>query len=211
MILFAPAYDESTRATHQMAARFGEMASVELLGEDATRRNLVAALQSPAALVAFTHGTRGALRGQHSEEALSAPDAGMVGPRRVLAYACHTGSELGRVMAEQGATWWGYTGAIAAPPDDPAHAGLVAFPFEYLVEESLDEHDASLLPGVLDRLRGVCREAEEALDRLMETGEVVEMQSYQCLFHLWDRLRIWLPGSSVPVHHSQSSPPDLLL
>lgn len=147
MILFAPAYDAATRSNHLMALRFEDRASFALLEQDATRVRLLLALQaSTDSLVAFTHGTHDGFKGQNGEMALVSTDVPSVGSRRTFVYACHTGTNFGQTMASRGITWWGYTGAIAAPPDDEDEANVVAPVFDCLVTAFLGNRDPASLP-----------------------------------------------------------------
>jgi len=206
MILFAPAYDPATRSNHLMALRFEERASLALMQEDATRIRLLLALQaSTDALVAFTHGTNDGFKGQHGEMALVSTDGASLQGRRALVYACHTGTNFGRMMAFAGSAWWGYTGTIVAPPDHVSEADIVAPVFDHLVTAFLNSQTPGSVSNVFDTLRSRCAEAAERLDARFETGEAVDMETYYCLLHVWDRLRIWLPGIGEPLHHPECS------
>lgn len=209
MILFAPAYDGPTYATCRVARRYRAIASVVLLEQDATRENLLAGMESGDAdreLVAFSHGTPDTVKAQHSATAVDAGDVSLFSGRRVLAFACHTGSALGGTMADGGVTWWGYTGIILAPSGGEERDAVFGPVFDYLVETFLARADHSALPRMFAHLRSLCEEATDRLDLLFNAGVEVGMEDYKCLLHVWHRLRVWLPGARIPEFHPDSSP-----
>ena len=59
-------------------------------------------------------------------------DAASLAPRAVFAFACHTATEMGRVFAENGTDWWGYTGAISSPTTDPEILPLFVEIFRFM-------------------------------------------------------------------------------
>jgi hypothetical protein len=209
MILFAPAYDDSTHATCRVARRFASRASAVFLEQDATRENLVAQLRSGTwhdDVVAFSHGTTDTLKAQHSATAVSAGDVPLFSGRGVFAFACHTGTGLGGAMAEGGVAWWGYTGVILAPAGGEARDAVFGPVFEYLVDTFLARTDHSAIHRMFSHLRLLCHEAERLLDSLFDAGGEVGMEDYKCLLHIWDRLRVWLPGRRTPEFHPDSTP-----
>jgi hypothetical protein len=208
MILFAPAYDDATDATCRLAARFADKASVVLLRHNATRTNLldaVSAGEGDNGLLAFSHGTEDTLAAQDSAVALNAHDAALLDGRKVLAYACHTSTGLGGAMARGGVVWWGYTGTILAPPAGSGREQIFGPVFDHLVGAFLSGVDQLGLREVFTQLRALCRHAEKALFGLFDAG-VAGLEDFGCLLHIWNRLRIWLPGSDAPVHHPESKP-----
>ncbi|HEX8208586.1 MAG TPA: hypothetical protein VF584_00270 [Longimicrobium sp.] len=208
MILFAPAYDDATDATCRLAERFADEATVVLLRHNATRTNLldaVSAGEGDDGVLAFSHGTEGTLAAQDSAVALDAHDASLLEGRRVLAYACHTSTGLGEVMARGGVVWWGYTGTILAPPEGSGREQIFGPVFDYLVGSFLSGVDRSGLREVFTKLRALCHHAEKALYVLFDSG-VAGLEDFGCLLHIWNRLRVWLPGSDAPEHHPESTP-----
>lgn len=202
MILFAPAYDEPTRCTHLLALEFERNATQPLLGAAATRANLHSALaDSEDPVVAFAHGSEDHLRGHHGEPVLTVEDARSMSSKAVLAFACHTGTTLGRAMSRSGNAWWGYSGAIAAPPATATESGLIAPVFEFLIESFLRFGGDVPLPEFFDRLKKRCERAAHQFDELFLSGEYVDAGTYLCLLHVWDRLRAWSPGAGQPAYH----------
>jgi hypothetical protein len=91
--------------------------------------------------------------------AFSKTDVRLLKQRTVYVFACHTAQELGKIAADFGSIWWGYSDTID------------------LIYE------------------------KEKLD------DIIEIQA--TLRHIWDRLRIWLPGYEKPEQHPHSSSPSL--
>lgn len=202
MILFAPAYDEPTRCTFLLAHELVPDATQPLLGADASRAKLHHALASSSdPLVALAHGSADHLRGQDGEPVLTVFDARSISPRAVFAYACHTGTQLGHAMSRTGNTWWGYSGAVAAPPEEATKSGVVTPVFRFLVEGFLHLRDEVPHPEFFARLKALCERATHYLDDRAESGESVDAGTYLCLLHMWDRLRVWNPGASRPAYH----------
>jgi hypothetical protein len=202
VILFAPAYDEPTRCTHLLALEFERNATQPLLGAAANRANLHGALAySDDPVVAFAHGSEDHLRGYHGEPVLTVEDARTMSAKAVLAFACHTGTKLGGAMSRTGNAWWGYSGAIAAPPESATESGLIVPVFEFLIEGFLRLRDDVPMPEFFDRLNKRCERASHQFDELFDSGEYVDPGTYLCLLHIWDRLRVWSPGAGRPVYH----------
>ena len=202
MILFAPAYDESTWCTFLLASELLPGATQPLLGPDATRSNLHQALaRSDDPVVALAHGTADQLKGHHREPVLTVRDARSMSARAVLAYACHTGTQLGHTMSRTGNTWWGYSGAIAAPPEEATESGLITPVFRFLVDSFLHFKSEIPHPEFFTRLKTLCERAVHHFDDLAESGEYVDAGTYLCLLHVWDRLRVWNPGAIRPAYH----------
>jgi len=205
MILFAPAYDDATRATHHIALRYRARARAALLAEEATRERLIGAVRAAgpgAAVVAFSHGTADVLRAQHSRVALDADDVEEIPRGRVLAYACHTAAGLGGEMAAGGVGWWGYAGAVVAPPLDRKLDHVFGPVFDRLVSVFVNG-PAEQVDEWLRPFRDACDQAAESLDELGDFESPLE--AYTCLHHLWDRLPVWLPLRGEPVHHPEST------
>lgn len=220
MILFVPAYDEPTRSNLAVAKRLPEQqGEVRLLGDDASARLLRSAIVATAGdaqrpLYVMSHGTRDAIRAQGGGAALEAADGLhllLLARRAVFAFACHTATVLGRVAATHGVVWWGYTGAIQSPVSEEPLAGLFAEIFRFLRDSFAGAASREARSQALEELRRRCREAERAVDEAFEADPSLDpSEALLCLLHLWDRLRIWLPGHDVPEHHPNARPPALM-
>lgn len=113
-------------------------------------------------------------------------------------------------MAESGAVWWGYTGAIQSPPtDDLSSLFVLLFAFVrgsfWRLETTQERAECA------DLLRELCLLAEEHVDEAhARDASLATMDAYLCLLNLWDRLRIWEPGASAPLQHPEAKPPLFL-
>lgn len=123
-------------------------------------------------------------------------DARALSRKAVLAFSCHTGTEFGRVMSRSGNVWWGYTGLITAPPEEATETGLIEPVFAFLVHAFLTMRDEVPPVGFFVRLQEVCDAAANGFDELHMAGLDVDVGTYHCLLHVWDRLRVWNRGSS---------------
>lgn len=136
MIFFTPAYDAATQLNLAIARAIRPPGCEALFGAEATRERLLDALAENHGdpLFAMSHGEKDRLLAQNLATtealALTASDAARIGRRPLFVFACHTASELGRDLAASGAVYWGYTGAINAPAENPELAPLFIPIFE---------------------------------------------------------------------------------
>jgi len=238
MIFFAPAYDGATHLNLAIAEAIRPATCHALFGAAATRESLLDALdRAPGdSVLAMCHGEKERLLAQNlttiealgragvrPEEwrerleagqttALTVGDAAAIGQRTLFVFACHTASKVGRDLTAAGAVYWGYTGAINAPAENPELAFLFLPIFEHI-------RDAWSLAGtvrertdVLTQIAALCEQAEERLDDMvLGDGELDAGSAYLCLLHLWDRLRIWTPNAESPEHHPRATMPLFLM
>jgi hypothetical protein len=214
VIFFVPGYDPATRANLAVAERILPAHCYTMLGEGATREELLLsldALESP--LFAMSHGGADTLKAQGGGLAFGLKDVSRLGRRPVFAFACHTAGGLGQVAAESGTVWWGYTGAVSAPPDSSSPLlDRFAWIFAYIRDAFARARSTEEQRTVLLRIAELCHEAEEQIDALLEAGADLDAGSaFFCLLHIWQRLRIWEPGSIRPRMHPEAPPPILLL
>jgi hypothetical protein len=158
----------------------------------------------------MSHGRRNVLLGHQDEAALTGEDAPALGARPVFAYACQTAGALGEAAAKVGSAWWGYTGAVTAPESSPELLPVFVAIFSYI----RDAFPKALLPeeleAVLSRIAELCHEAEYQVDILVEKGWGPDAgAAYLCLLHIWQRLRVWMPGLDSPKMHPLAPPPYL--
>lgn len=220
MILFVPAYDEPTRSNLAVATRLAEQdGELRLLEEEALGRNLrhaIAAIPEggPPPIFVMSHGMRDAVREQGGGVALDTTNwlhLELLARRSVFAFACHTATVLGRVAAQHGATWWGYTGSIQSPVSDEPFIELFVEIFAFMRESFAAAVTREARSRILDDLRRRCSEAERAVDEAFEADPSIDpSEALLCLLHLWDRLRIWVPGHDAPECHSNAKPPALM-
>jgi len=213
VIVFVPGYDPATRSNLAVAERILTASHHALTGEAATRPHLLLALAArDSALFAMSHGRRDDLAAQGGELALGLADITRLRRRPVFAFACHTAGGLGQAAAANGSVWWGYTGAVTAPPDSPPELlSLCSAIFAYL-SGAFTADSSSERSAVLLRIAEQCHQAEDRADDLLAAGADVDAGSaYLFFLHLWQRLRICEPGGTDPMMHPDAPPPILFL
>lgn len=238
MIFFAPAYDPATRLNLAIVRALLRHGAITLFGADATRTALLSAMseRADAAVFAMSHGEKERLLAQNlttdeeleraavsAEErkkqldagkttALEAGDVARVGERRLFVFACHTASQVGQDLTAQGAVYWGYSGAINAPAENPELAFLFIPIFEHIRGAWHRAETAQERLAVMEEIAAHCERAQTILDEMGTADVNLDTQSaYLCLLHIWDRLRIWVGPAESPEHHPRSSPPLFLM
>lgn len=208
-----PRYDAATEANFAVAERLLSGSGLALLAANATRENLLDALEAlEAPLFAMTHGRPDQLLAQGGGRALDLQDVPLLAGRTTFAYACHTAQELGEAVAAVHGHWWGYTGSIGAPDLSSELLPLFIRIFSSLREAFPSAQSAREKSEVLSRIADLCREAEERVtDLWMDNADLDIGSALFCLMHIWQRLRVWGPGASVPLKHPEAPPPLLLL
>lgn len=195
MITLVTNYDIETQANYTALCPY--LDEHALVGENAIRNQLLKALRQwpTSCLGVWSHGTHDGPREQGGGIALHLDDLKAVSPRPAYVFACHTGTRFGRAAAAEGWHWWGYTGAIGAPGDNAQEVAILgralwtAFQL-FRAVSSLDD-----IPETLTALKESVSRWEEELDQASDASG----DSYLCLLHLWDRLRVWVPGADEPV------------
>jgi hypothetical protein len=219
VILFVPGYDPQTLSNlviaQQLAAADME-ALTPLLGTEATRAMLTSAIRNGrGALFAMSHGQQDKLLGQDGEPAIEEIDGELLAHLHhytVFAYACHTATRLGRTASAHGATWWGYTGRLQCPVHDPPFGELFVELFQLIFDRFWKVADATDRDSLFSDLRARCEAVARAIDDVGDAYADSDTFSAQlCALHVWDRLRIWLPGAESPEQHPDARPPALLL
>lgn len=211
MIFFVPAYDPSTKANLTIAKLITKPYFVILFDKKATKEELKAALsKADLALFAMSHGAPDGLKAQNGNIAMSTKDVHLIGERTVYAFACHTAAELGKCAANKGTIWWGYSDTISCAIDSPALSSIFTDIFIFI----RDNFEISTSPEkrqvMLEELKKKCEEAQKEIDFIDSQTEITEIiEVNRTLLHIWDRLRIWIPGIQHPEQHPQASPPSL--
>ena len=211
MIVFVPGYDAATRANLAVVERILTASHHALTGEAATRPHLLLALASrDSPLFVMSHGQRDGFAAKGGEAAIGLADLARLRRRPVFAFACHTVCELGQAAAGGGSVWWGYTGAVTAPPDSPPQLlALCSAIFAYL-SDAFTASSSVERSAVLVRVAELCHEAEERVDDLLAAGADLDAgAAYLFFLHLWQRLRICEPGMVSPVMHPDAPAPIL--
>lgn len=217
MIVFVPAYDEATQSNFNLAQTFKFPSNfIILLEKQATRDNLLDFLkETDSPLFAMSHGDTNILRAQDSQIALSIDDAFILEKRSAYIFACHTAVELGESVAKQGGIWWGYSDAINCYVDEPFSLQLFADTFLLIYENFPQAQTQAEVQDLLEKIRQQCEEIQDQLnyqfyDNLAEDISISQMFGVITTFiHIWQRLRVWLPGLNQPEKHSHAPPPIL--
>lgn len=201
MIVFVTDYDGATAANRRALALY--LPEDALVGAAARRETLVAALrEAPGSpLAVWSHGSHGGPCEQGGQTALSVDLLTTVAARRAYVYACHTGTSFGGQAAAVGWTWWGYTGAVSAPGDDPQELAVIGQAFWATLELFQASDAATTTPERMQQAQDIAARFEEDLDELSAA-----VDNYLCLLHLWSRLRAWLPGRPEPVAPTGAGP-----
>lgn len=203
MIVFAPAYDEATRANATVARHVTPHHGHLLIADDASDATLRQrlALTPAAPLLALAHGRPEALLGQHGRVALAEPEMTLVAARHVFAFACHTAEVLAACAARAGACWWGYEGYVTAPDDREELLPVFVDVFAFIRDEFPRAREAAAQEH---RLAELCTEASTRVDDVL--GADADLGAYLCLMHVWQRLTVHAPGVA-PVRHPHAPPP----
>lgn len=212
MIVFVPGYDPATNANLAVARALITAYDLALLAGQATRANLVEALRTRTAeaLFSMSHGRPDHLCAQGGDAALTAQDVASTGRRSVYAFACHTANRLGADMSRNGATWWGYTGAIQCPEDAASFQPLFVELFRFIREAFAAASTAVDRREMLEEIARRCEAAQDVVDEhALRDPDLDVWAAYHCLLHVWDRLRIWPPGAIHPEAHPRAQPPSL--
>ena len=201
MIVFITAHDEPTSENLQVAGHLLRVATNGLLGEDAVRANIVAALTAEPnqPLLAFSHGHPESIRGNDDQPALMIADTHLLCDRESFAFACHTAGLLGPNVSARGGTWFGYVGAVnCLPADQDAihHFSAIA------------DFVARRFPGCNTALgaQAFINDIAALTDQKHEAILATDTYTFEMLHALRDisrRLRIWLPGAAAAIMHPE--------
>lgn len=222
MIFFIPSYDEATDANLSIGYKVAtsnpvaQAAPITLFREAATPEALVEKLKSSRApLFVMSHGRPDSVmtsrtNKENEEIALSVNHCAFLTEKTVFAFACHTATFLGEVVAQHGGVWFGYTGPISAPDtDSQCYEDFVAI-FRFIaisvpLLSTLEEREQ-----FWQKLHQLCEGAKRKVSTRYfgkKTNKIFGMLS--ALFQIWDRLRIWIPGASRPEMHPRATLPIL--
>lgn len=189
MIAFITAYDEATTANHTIICPIIPATTLLLERQSATRENLWQQLPEYPLLFAMSHGNSDTLWDNNNNAAINLEDLALFTNKRAFVYACYTANELGRELKINNNIYWGYTGSIAAPTDKTATIPLFRSIFQFIITNFGICENRQDIDKMLHDLKNLCNAIEIELDILFETGDDV-MESYTCLNHIWNRLRI---------------------
>jgi hypothetical protein len=64
--------------------------------------------------------------------------------------------------------------------------------------------------AAIEEIARRCEEAQGVIDaHALRDPDLDVWAAYHCLLHVWDRLRVWLPGATIPEAHMRARPPSL--
>jgi len=208
-LLFVTAYDPATTANLKMAFRFPKHQDHRLLGKKASRDNLLNAIATinPQAIFMMSHGQLHVIRDNSDGAALSVSDTQIMNGRTVFAWACWTGSQLGYVLSNAGANWWGYDCAVTAPDERPKYARIQANFFKLgkrLFDTAKRPQD---VPAILESLKQECSKVLASLDQAGAANDLEAFSIYSTCNQFWERLLVWHSHTNVPIRHPVAPPP----
>jgi hypothetical protein len=212
MIFFVPAYDPGTHDNLLMVQCITTDSSLKLFGAQATKDALERELKhSTSPLFTMSHGDADQLKAQEGQTALSEENIHLLKERAVYAFACNTAIQLGESAAQKGSTWWGYCCPISCAPDSPYVRSLFANLFIFIRDHFHTAVSPQQKQTMLEELRKRCEEAfhKELPDCYIGTSLEPNLQEYRTLIEIWNRLRVWSPGTPQAEKHPSASEPAI--
>lgn len=207
MIVFAPEYDDQTRACAKVAQHVaGHTRSHLLHGDDARRGPLLAALgnEELASCMFFAHGDRAGIYGAADQRALATTDLAHLPKLPMFAYACHS-ADFFQEAADRGRISWGYDKTMVPPPYFAVNRADVESVFRFIAHQFATCASLTDVHRVIGDIRDVC---ERYLDRYIKNGTstVAAMVFFS---QIWTRLRVWTPWENQPIKHAASWKSDV--
>lgn len=211
MIFFIPAYDDATRANLGVIEPIIPQNSVQLLEQNATRANLWQHLSTNNLLFAMAHGDSDAIWDNNEDKrALVLEDNSHFTGKKAFIFACFTANELGQYLKMNNSIYWGYTGSIAAPTHTELLTPIFTSIFQHIITFFPDCDDIQAIHGSIETLKLLCSNAENEIDMLWEMNDEIDvMSSYNCLNHIWNRLRVHHFDHPQVIQHPESQIGDL--
>jgi hypothetical protein len=211
MIAFITAYDDATTANHTIVCPIIPNTILLLERLSATRENLWQQLPNYTTLFAMSHGSSDTLWDNNNNAAIKLEDIALFTDKRAFVFACYTANELGRKLKINNNIYWGYTGSIAAPTDKTVVIPFFQSIFQFIITNFGICEDRLQIDRMLHDLKNLCNAIETQLDILYESGDDVDvMESYTCLNHIWNRLRINHYAFDDVIKHPEAFAGDLL-
>lgn len=202
MIVFAPSYDEQTRACAPVAAHVAAHTNGYLLQGDEARRNLLlGALRDAQAgsCMFFAHGDHEGIYCEEDEKALAVADLAYLPKLTLFAYACHSAHFFQRAADRERITW-GYDMSMVPPPYFAVRRDDVETVFRFIGQRFATCTSLADVMSVIEDVRDVC---DRCMDKYVRNGEstVAAMVFFS---QIWTRLRVWTPWEDFPIKHSSA-------
>lgn len=207
MIIFVPAYDQATHTNLAMINALATDNKEMLLGNEATRENLLSKIIDKENLFIMSHGSKEAIYYGVNDKAIHICDKENITNKKIFAFACHTAALVGKEIASNNNVWWGYTGAISASDSEEEAIKVIAPIFEYIINNFYSVMNNIEVNSFLSQVKELCEKAEEEFDVLEKNTNKIYFNSRLSLNHIWSRLRVWLDGSIYK--HLEAPEPSL--
>src|SRR4051812_27404298 len=157
MLLFVPGYDDATNANLSVGKHLARVATMSLLEADATQTRLMDALaqtdKQGLPMFAMSHGRKNCLLGQNNTIALGIGEISMFRGRIGFAWACHTGTELGLAVSNEGGTWWGYTDWVSAPSELEPYHTVIRDVFQFVFDMIFSFRPSNDIEAVINAIK----------------------------------------------------------
>ena len=211
MIFFIPAYDDATRANLGVIMPVIPQNSIQLLEQNATRANLWQHLSTNNLLFAMAHGDSDAIWDNNEiRRALALMDNTHFIDKKSCVFACFTANELGLHLKMHNSIYWGYTGSIAASTHSELLTPIFASIFQHIITFFPNCDDKQAINTSIHKLKLLCDNAQNEVDTLYEMNDDIDvMSSYNCLNHIWNRLRVHHFAHKQVIQHPESQIGDL--
>jgi hypothetical protein len=209
MVIFIPAYDEATNANLRVISPIIPDKCISLLKQRATRENLWQYLPNNEILFVMSHGNADKIRDNDNQAALKVEDSIDFTHKKAFVFACFTANELGKQLVIPNNIYWGYTGSIAAPSNHDKLTVLFSTIFKQILINFPLCNKTDEIRQFVDSLKILCNNVENQIDLLSDMGEDVDLMSYNCLLHIWSRLRVHHFSISDTIQHPEAREGDL--
>jgi hypothetical protein len=207
MIVFAPEYDDQTRACAVVAQHVAGHTKGHLLhGDNARRGPLLAALQNggSGSCMLFAHGDHAGIYGLENERALATTDLAHLPKLPLFAYACHS-ADFFQAAADRERISWGYDKAMVPPPYFAVRRTDVESVFRSIAHQFAKCTSLDDVHQVIEDIRDVCN---RCLDRYIRNG-TTSVAAMVFFSQIWSRLRVWTPWANQPIKHPDSWKSDV--
>lgn len=215
MIVFVPAYDDSTRANLAIAQSIVDDDCLLLFQEKATANILQFVLRNledmAMPLFVMAHGTGDFFLDNDDLPALSLHQTHLLSGKSAYVFACFTANHFGKIVASENAIYWGYTGAIQSPDSQPETVVLFKTIFQFILQHFSTSKTLVEIQAIFQLLRNRCDEAKGVLFDLSEQNPDFDLlEASICINHIYERLRVRHPDFEQPLLPPGAPPGDLL-
>jgi hypothetical protein len=204
MIFFIPAYDEATRTNLEVLKPILPREAVSLLAEQAIRAHLWHCLPNHDLLFVMSHGNSDKIWGHDDKPAVTTEDQSLFENKKIFVFACYTANELGIILKKRQNIYWCYTGAIAAPSQEPHLIAFFRTIFKHIIDHFPNGSDVASIRALIETIKLLCHQMENEFDLLLEAGEDIDIINYTCLLHIWNRLRVYHFEHDDCIQHSSA-------